>query len=136
MTTFGFNIAGVGAAARAVNRLDDDVNGALLQGVTRGVLAGQTIVRGNVSGRPGLRVITGDYRRRIVGEAEASPDGAVGQIGTNRVDSARHEFGFYGPDALGRIYNYAGFPHFQPAVPAVQEAVVDAVTQALQARFG
>lgn len=71
-------------------------------------------VRGRVSGRPGLRVITGDYRRGIglvLFTLEGSPAAAVG---TNHPAGRRHELGAQGEDVTGRPMNTPPRPHFEP----------------------
>lgn len=78
----------------------------------------QTKIQGNASGRPGPRVITGDYRRSWT----TTHHGAASTVGTNKPQARRLEYGFYGPDRLGRVYNQPPFPHVGPAVDAVTPA--------------
>src|SRR5688572_19999637 len=63
---------------------------------------GVTAVKQKASGRPGPRVITGDYRRSIRGTTQREMDTAVGTIWTDRPQGPRLERGFSGADALGR----------------------------------
>lgn len=78
----------------------------------------QTRVKANASGRPGPRVITGDYRRSITLEME----GTSAVIYSDAPQAARLEMGFAGPDALGRVYNQPPFPHWEPAIgPTLDE---------------
>jgi hypothetical protein len=110
--------------------------GAIELGMRRGVLAGQSIVRGKASGRPGPRVITGDYRRSIVGEVARAGASFFGQIGTNAAQGLRLENGFHGPDSINRFYNQPAFPHFGPSVPEVRIAMVTNIGAALKAGLG
>jgi len=75
-------------------------------------LRGLALVKKNASGRPGPRVPTGDYRRSI--NVRFSDGGARAEIGTAAVQGHRLEYGFVGPDSLGRVYNQPPYPHFRP----------------------
>ena len=122
-------------AALLGGELGGIITDSVADGVQRGVLLGQAIVQGKASGRPGPRVVTGNYRRSIVGDFERSGDDILGQIGTNQPQGPRLEFGFYGTDVLGRNYNQPPYPHFLPALPEVSDAVVSQTFAALQGRF-
>lgn len=90
--------------------------------VRRTTLGGATIVRGKASGRPGPRVITGDYRRSITGDiVEVSGPRIVGQIGTNAAQARRLEYGFKGRDSLNRKYDQPAYPHFTPSVGEIAQ---------------
>lgn len=101
---FTGTIEGAQRVVNNLSQLDGRVNDAAFRGVHRGVLGGQSIVRGNARGRPGPRAVTGDFNRSIVGEASRSGMLVSGQIGTNAAQGRRLEFGFVGPDRLGRVY--------------------------------
>lgn len=79
----------------------------------------QAQVQRNASGRPGPNAPTGDYRRSISRRTEKAPTGSVGQVGTNKPQGRRLEFGFAGTDSLGRTYNQPAYPHFGPALDVV-----------------
>src|SRR5687767_12216641 len=64
-----------------------------------------TSAKSHASGRPGLRTITGDFRRRITGNVERTAGSVVGVIGTTHPAGRRHELGFHGVDSLGRHYD-------------------------------
>lgn len=90
----------------------------------------ETRVKANASGRPGPRVITGDYRRSITAtRGAAGMGGALGAwtVGTNAPQGPRLEYGFVGRDRAGRQFSQAPFPHFGPAVPAVEAAYLAAL---------
>lgn len=80
----------------------------------------ETRVKANASGRPGPNVITGDYRRSWTTTITPSLGGVRGTVGTNKPQARRLEYGFYGADALGRVYNQQPYPHVAPAVTAIQ----------------
>lgn len=61
---------------------------------------------------PGPNVATGDYRRSWA--LKSSPGEAF--VFTNAPQAARLEFGFTGPDSLGRVYNQPPYPHVRPAI--------------------
>ncbi|MEV5129309.1 HK97 gp10 family phage protein [Streptomyces sp. NPDC053705] len=77
---------------------------------------GRARIRGNASGRPGPNVITGAYRNSWETNTRRLPYGAMCTIGTNAPQGRRLEFGFVGPDSLGRVYNQPPFPHVGPAI--------------------
>lgn len=72
----------------------------------------QTRIMAHASGRPGPNVITGDYRRSW----NTTHLGMASVVGTNKPQARRLEYGFYGPDRLGRVYHQPPFPHVGPAV--------------------
>jgi len=80
----------------------------------------ETRVKANASGRPGPRVITGDYRRSINSQFEHTATSYGGTVGTNAPQARRLENGFVGPDRLGRVYNQPPFPHFAPALTSIR----------------
>lgn len=75
----------------------------------------ETRIKANASGRPGPRAITGNYRRSW----STSHMGMMSTVGTNAPQARRLEWGFYGPDRLGRVYNQPPYPHVGPAVDAI-----------------
>jgi hypothetical protein len=81
----------------------------------------ETKVKGRASGRPGPRIITGDYRRSWTTEARRILGGSAFIIGTNKVQGPRLEYGFSGTDSLGRHYNQPPFPHLRPVVAQVEQ---------------
>lgn len=105
---------------------------AVQRGVRHTGELGAARIKGNASGRPGPNVITGDYRnswrptptRRL-------PYGAQCTIATGKPQGRRLEFGFVGPDSLGRVYNQPPFPHVQPALPFIQATLLASMRIAL-----
>lgn len=71
----------------------------------------ETRIKAHASGRPGPRVITGNYRRSWT----TTHHGSASTVGTNAPQARRLEWGFYGPDRLGRVYNQRPYPHVGPA---------------------
>lgn len=100
------------------------VGPAVARGVTHTGTLGQARIRGNASGRPGPNVITGAYRNSWQTSTQRLPYGAICTIGTNAPQGRRLEFGFVGADSLGRNYNQPPFPHVQPALPAIEAALM------------
>lgn len=133
MSAFGFSVTSNAVAAFV--GVEAKVDAAIGVGLEAGGLASVGIIRGRVSGRPGLRVITGDFRRSIAHVVTKTGGGWEMRVGTSRPDGARHEFGFYGPDALGRVYNYGGYPYLRPSVPEVEAAVTGTVRDAIERAF-
>lgn len=75
----------------------------------------ETRTKARASGRPGPRVQTGDYRRSITRRVYRDGDSLIGEVGTNKPQARRLEYGFVGADSLGRVYNQPPYPHFGPA---------------------
>lgn len=59
-------------------------------------------------------VDTGQYRSSIRAEL-ARGGGVAAVVGSPMPQTLRLEFGFKGPDRLGRVYNYKGKSHWRPA---------------------
>lgn len=94
----------------------------------------RTRVRGKASGRPGPRAPTGDYRRSITLSVVRAGRMSIAEVGTNRPQGRRLEFGFVGEDSLGRRYNQPPYPHFGPALDGIRAeyvAALDAVVRAV-----
>lgn len=89
----------------------------------------QTRVRGHMSGRPGLRAITGDARRRVQVDVRRGRTGTVGEVYTDWVAARRHEFGWFGVDSIGRHIPTPPRPAWQPPL----ERTVDELAAALNA---
>ncbi len=132
VVSFAGTVAGVTDVARVLNQAEERSLDAAAQGTARGVLLGQSIVRGKASGRPGPRVRTGDFRRSIVGDSERRGSTIFGQIGTNAAQGRRLEYGFFGPDRLGRVYAQPPYAYMEPSVPEVRDAVVEQITAAIE----
>lgn len=88
-----------------------------------------TAVKGRASGRPGPRMITGDYNRSITLIITATAGSISASIGTNSPQGPRLEYGFAsgispqgGVDILGRHFEQPPFPHFGPAFDQVSSA--------------
>lgn len=80
-------------------------------------------IQANASGRPGPRAVTGDYRRSW--NMQAAGEAVV--VGTDRPQARRLEYGFVGPDRIGRVYNQPPFPHVGPAVDQIERQWEDAI---------
>ncbi|MEU5683592.1 hypothetical protein DEJ48_36660 [Streptomyces venezuelae] len=88
-------------------------------------------VQHNASGRPGPRVITGQYRASWQSDVHRAGPVIVAEVGTNAPQGRRLEFGFVGADSLGRHYNQRPFPHLGPAVATFGPLLVHALGQAV-----
>lgn len=87
----------------------------------------ETRIKASASGRPGPNAPTGDYRRSW--NTLVTYDGAmvVVDVGTNKPQGRRLEFGFHGTDSLGRHYNQPPFPHVEKNIDPVVDLVVHAI---------
>lgn len=89
-------------------------------------------VRARASGRPGPRVITGDYRRSI-GLVLTNVNGVpAAVIGSSHPAARRLEYGFSGQDSLGRTYNQAPLPHWEPDIERTADELEKAVERLIQ----
>lgn len=114
-------MTGLGAAIGAVNALAGAAVGPVRKAVTEAALWGQGAVAANAPKD------TGDYARSISHRVTSSASAVDATIGTNRPQGRRLEFGFYGVDSLGRHYNQAPRPHWEPVrqqMPQVLRAAV------------
>lgn len=132
MITFDARVVGTVETVAALAAAGRTVQAATLMGMARGVQGGVSVVRGHASGRPGPRVISGDFRRSITGDAGIQGDTVVGWVGSNAAQAARLELGFYGPDILGRVYNQPPYAYLQPSVPGVAEMVGSEIATAVR----
>ncbi|MGW1801581.1 HK97 gp10 family phage protein [Streptomyces sp. NPDC001984] len=89
----------------------------------------ETQIKANASGRPGPNVITGDYRRSWTHEVFVGGDMVIGVVGTNKPQARRLEYGYIGPDSLGRIFAQPPFPHVGPAVETIRPLFTAALGQ-------
>jgi len=81
-------------------------------------------IRQNASGRPGPNVITGQYRASWRAETNGIPYGAQCTIGTTAPQGRRLEFGFWDmTDSIGRHFFQPPYPHVQPALGDIEDAL-------------
>jgi hypothetical protein len=97
---------------------------------------GAARIRQNASGRPGPNVITGAYRSSWRAETSGIPYGAECVIGTDAPQGRRLEFGFVGPDSLGRVYNQPPFPHVQPALGFIEDTLREQMRSVVEELLG
>lgn len=74
-------------------------------------------------------VVTGALRRSIVTKMLGA---LSGEVGPSVEYGARIEFGFNGPDALGRVYHQAGQPYLVPAAEAEGPKFIAAMQKIVQ----
>lgn len=106
--------------ADRLERAADNLGPAIERRIRHVGEVGRGLIRGNATGRPGPNRITGQYWSSWQTQVRGIPYGAECTIGTDRPQGRRLEFGFVGPDSLGRVYNQPPFPHVGPAIPAIE----------------
>jgi len=79
----------------------------------------------------GPRLMTGDYNRSINRLTTRNALTSRTEVGTNKAQGARLEFGFTGVDAKGRNVNQQPYPHFGPGIDEVQPEFEAAIEQIL-----
>ncbi|MGW3246578.1 HK97 gp10 family phage protein [Streptomyces sp. NPDC001070] len=89
----------------------------------------ETRIKANASGRPGPNAPTGDYRRSWTHEMHVGGDAVTAVVGTNKPQAARLEYGYVGPDSLGRVFNQPPYAHVGPAVESIGPQFVAALGQ-------
>lgn len=73
-------------------------------------------------------IVTGALRQSIRTESvRVSATSALAKIGPHVPYGARIEFGFVGPDSLGRVYHQAPEPYMRPAYETKKQEAHDAM---------
>jgi hypothetical protein len=78
-------------------------------------------------GTGGLRLMTGDYNRRVVLTMSLDAGGPVASVGTDHPGGRRLEMGFRGTDSLGRRVNAPPYPTAEPALAETAPAFIAAI---------
>jgi len=91
----------------------------------------QARVKANAAGRPGPRIITGDYNRSVSGQVALTSGAVSGVVSSSAPQAARLEFGFHGSDSRGRVFDQPPYAHFGPAfdsiAPMYERAIAESV---------
>ncbi|MDR9817644.1 MAG: HK97 gp10 family phage protein [Candidatus Methanoculleus thermohydrogenotrophicum] len=118
MTDPGVHVIGAEDLAKAFSKLADDIKGPALEAATRAAalpVLNQVRITVPEGGRTPYK--TGTYRRSFHMETvEKSSERCTVIVGTDAPQARRLEYGFVGPDKLGRVYNQAARPHIRPAL--------------------
>lgn len=80
------------------------------------------------SGRPGPRIVTGEYNSNYV--VEVADGGMAVEAGNTSPQSDRLEYGFVGVDSAGRHYHQPPYPHFRPTLEEVKIPYAFALAEA------
>lgn len=136
-------LSGSESLAQKLQALSDAARG---QALERATVAGALLVQN--AAKEAAPFVTGTLRRslHIGGHADLNPDGEGGQlpdpeirgssvtvyVGTDVEYARRIEYGFEGPDALGRTYHQPAQPYLRPAIDENQAAVQREVGEALR----
>lgn len=127
MTDPGVHVIGAEDLAKAFSKLADDIKGPALEAATRAAalpVLNQVRITVPEGGRTPYK--TGTYRRSFHMETvEKSSERCRVEVGTDAPQARRLEYGFVGPDKLGRVYNQAARPHIRPALDENRGAAVD-----------
>lgn len=126
-------VLGVNQAVAAALSIPVKVNTGSRVALTATARFGQQVVQQNASGRPGPNVIDDVYRPSIMGVVRSEGGNQMAEIGSGAAQTLRLEFGFFGRDSLGRVYNQPAFPHFQPAVNPVSTFAAQIATSSIRA---
>jgi Bacteriophage HK97-gp10, putative tail-component len=86
-------------------------------------------IQQNASGRPGPRVITGQYRASWQVRVQTGGGAVTAEVFTDAPQARRLEYGFVGVDALGRHYRQPPYPHIGPAWVRTQPAYIQALAE-------
>lgn len=80
----------------------------------------------------GPRLVTGDYNRSIYLRHGAFS----AEVGTNKPQGRRLEFGFTDTDSLGRSFDQQPYPHFGPAVDEISPLFLASLAKVAAAGWG
>lgn len=105
--------------SHAPERANNIVNNALRE--VEPLLMQEAVI--NASGRPGPNIVTGEYVSKF--RTEISDNTLT--LSNPSEQAHRLEYGFYGADSLGRVYNQPPFPHFRPAIKTAGVALKKAL---------
>lgn len=91
-------------------------------------------VKAHAAGRPGPRMVTGDYNRSWT--LDVSTQGSpTARAGTNRPQGRKLELGWHGIDSLGRHSDQPPYPHAGPGyddvAPGFEEAAANLIGDVL-----
>jgi HK97 gp10 family phage protein len=137
-----FTLTGDKALARQFAALETGVRGRM---ALRALVSGALPIANDAKGRAAYD--TGNLRRSIHVGGEGTDGTTTGSdvggqtigrdfvevlVGTNVAYAARIEFGFAGPDALGRVYHQAARPYLRPAIEGQRGAVEAEIAAAMR----
>jgi hypothetical protein len=109
----------------------DKVTTGVIKGVELGALMIQSEVQRNAP------VDTGQYRAGIhTTPSEITEDSITVSIGSPMPQACRLEFGYVGPDTLGRTFSQPPRPHWRPAFDNSVQKVTDIITQEIRKEKG
>ena len=127
MSDPGVHVIGAEDLAAKFRALADDIKGPALEAATRAAalpVLNQVRITEPEGGRTPYK--TGTYRRSFEMEtAEKTAERCAVVVGTDAPQARRLEYGFVGPDKLGRVYNQPPRPHIRPALDENRGAAVD-----------
>lgn len=105
-----------------MRRAANKINGSMLDAVTdyAQTLEGEIKARQGIPPAPGTP--TGTYQGSWVHDVKQAGETVEGVVGTQQPQARRLEFGFVGPDRLGRVYHQAPRPHVAPSIEATTSA--------------
>ena len=123
----GVHVIGAEDLAAKFRALAEDIKGPALEAATRAAalpVLNQVRITEPEGGRTPYK--TGTYRRSFEMEtAEKTAERCTVVVGTDAPQARRLEYGFVGPDKLGRVYNQAPRPHIRPALDENRGAAVN-----------
>ena len=108
--------------ATKMSRAAKRINGSMLTAVTDYAQTLEGEIKARQGTPPAPNVITGDYQGSWSHNATQAGEIVEAVVGTNKPQARRLEFGFVGPDRLGRVYHQAPRPHVAPAIEATTKA--------------
>ncbi|WP_180685917.1 HK97 gp10 family phage protein [Streptomyces gossypiisoli] len=84
-------------------------------------------IQRNASGRPGPRVVTGQYRASWDVRMGTGGGQVTAEVFSDAPQARRLEYGFVGVDSLGRHYRQPPYPHVEPAFRQTQPGFLQAL---------
>ena len=104
--------------ATKMSRVANKIHGSMLKAVQDYTQSLEGEIKARQGKPPAPNVITGDYQGSWSHNATQAGETVEAVVGTNKPQARRLEFGFVGPDRIGRVYHQAPRPHVAPAIEA------------------
>ena len=123
MVDMAVTVLGIPELQAKLGAINDTIAG---PAVAAGLMAGAKVLE--TAAKQNAPVVTGNLRRSIHSESLGPLEAGVG---TDVVYAARVEYGFNGPDALGRVYHQPPRPYMRPAFDEHKDEAGDVARAAI-----
>lgn len=105
-----------------MRRTANKINGSMLKAVQDYTQTLEGEIKSRQGKPPAPNIVTTDYIGSWVHKVTQAGEIVEGIVGTEKPQGRRLEFGFVGPDRLGRVYHQQPRPHVAPSIEATTKA--------------